>query len=321
MGIMKEKILERILRTAQVPNLLEILTQRLSQSDLQSLLLEVYRKRAHSLTPRHLLHQYEQNRFVQPAAVNPRQLHEFDRLAYSVLPSSFELLELSPVCPLGTNSVVAPVDQDNAVTTIRNTEVCSDSTNVLALECARRRRGIYRGKGSPEVDTKLCASHRLLRPHLPSDPASFPHFRIFSLCTAGRDRGSYGFEVEALREHLEFYIRLLQIAGQAGFRLGAVRTRMTVFDQTRYQVLKAEVLDELSRSYPNVEFTFNQEQESGQSYYAGVRFQMYARDQAGTDYFLVDGGFTDWTRQLLSDRKERLLISGMGSERFISLFG
>ena len=164
---MKEKIIERILRTAQVPDLLEVLTGRLSQSDLQSLLLEVYRNRARTLTPRHLLQQYEQNRFVQPAAVNPRQLLEFDRLAHSVLPSSFELLELSPVCPLGTNSVVAPVDQDNAVTTIRNTEVCSDSTNVLALECARRRRGSYRGKGHPEVDTKLCASHRLLRPHLP----------------------------------------------------------------------------------------------------------------------------------------------------------
>ncbi len=317
MGNMKEKIIERIVRTAQVPDLLEVLTQRLSQSDLQSLLLEVYRRRAQTLTPRHVLGQYEGNRFVQPAAVNPRQLLEFERLAYSVLPSSFEVLELSPVCPLGTSSVVAPVDQDNAVTTIRNTEVCSDSTNVLALECARRRRG----KGRQDTDTKLCASHRLLRPHLPSDPASFPHFRIFSLCTAGRDVGSYGFEVAALREHLEFYVRLLQNSGQAGFRLEAVRTRITVFDETRYPVLKAEVLDRLSRSYPNVEFMFDQEQESGLGYYSGVRFQMYARDQAGAEYFLVDGGFTDWTQQLLSNRKERLLISGMGSERFVSLFG
>ena len=318
---MKEKIIERILRTAQVPDLLDVLTRRLSQSDLQSLLLEVYRRRAQALTPRHVLQQYEQNRFVQPATVNPKQLLEFDRLAYSVLPSSFEVLELSPVCPLGTSSIVAPVHQDNAVTTIRNTEVCSDSTNALALECARRRRASYRGKSHPETDTKLCASHRLLRPHLPDDPASFPHFRIFSLCTAGRDVGSYGFEVGALREHLEFYVQLLQSAGQAGFRLGAVRTSITVFDETRYPVLKAEVLEALSHSYPNVEFMFNQEQESDQGYYSGVRFQMYARDQAGTEYFLVDGGFTDWTQQLSSNRKERLLISGMGSERFVSLFG
>ena len=318
---MKEKIIERILRTAQVPDLLEILTQRLSQSDLQSLLLEVYRKRAHTLTPRHLLQQYEQNRFVQPATVDPKKLLEFDRLASSVLASSFELLELSPVCPLGTSSVVAPLDQDNAVTTIRNTEVCSDSTNVLALECARRRRASDRDKGHPEADTRLCASHRLLRPHLPDNPASFPHFRIFSLCTAGRDQGSYGFEVAALREHLEFYVRLLQSAQQAGFRLEGVRTSITVFDQSRYQVLKAEVLDKLALSYSEVEFMFNQAHGSRPGYYSGVRFQMYARDKTGTDYFIVDGGFTDWTQQLLSNGKERLLISGMGSERFVALFG
>jgi hypothetical protein len=319
--MMKEKIIERVLRTARVPDLLDVLTQRISQPDLQSLLLEVYRKRAQTLTPRHVLQHYEQNRFVRPATVDPRQLLEFDRLAYSVLPASFEVLELAPVCPLGTISVVAPMDQDNALTTIRNTEVCSDATNVLALECARRRRATYRGSHQPAADTKLCASHRLLRPHLTGNPASFPHFRIFSLCTAGRDRGSFGFEVAALREHLEFYVRFLQSAGQAGYTLEAVRTRLTVFDETRYPVLQAEVLDPLSRSYPNVEFRFDREPESTQGYYSGIRFQMYARDMLGTEYFIVDGGFTDWTQQLLSNRKERLLISGMGSERLVSIFG
>jgi hypothetical protein len=58
----------------------------------------------------------------------------------------------------------------------------------------------------------------------------------------------------------------------------------------------------------------DQEQGSGKAYYPGVRFQIYARDLAGTEYFLVDGGFTDWTRQWLSNRKERLLIGGMSSE-------
>lgn len=95
MRIMREKIIERILRTARVPDLLEVLTGRLSQSDLQSLLLEVYRRRAGTLTPRHLLQQYEGNRFVQPAGVDPRQLLEFDRLAYSFCPPPLK----SSSCP------------------------------------------------------------------------------------------------------------------------------------------------------------------------------------------------------------------------------
>jgi len=37
------------------------------------------------------------------------------------------------------------------------------------------------------------------------------------LVTAGRDRGSYRFEIAALTEHLEFYLRLLQTAQQSVF--------------------------------------------------------------------------------------------------------
>lgn len=169
-------------------------------------MLEVYRARTQSLTPQSLLQQYKQNRLVQPASVSPRQLLEFDQLAYSVLPPSFEPLELSPVCPFGITSIMAPLDPNQIVTTIRNSEVCSDSTNVLALECARRGR---KRKHRREADIKLCASHRLLRPQAPNSPGTFPHFRLFSLVTAGRDRGSYRFEIAALSEHLEFYRYLL----------------------------------------------------------------------------------------------------------------
>ena len=31
-------------------------------------------------------------------------------------------------------------------------------------------------------------------------------------------------------------------------------------------------------------------------------------------YPLIDGGMTDWTARLISNRKERLLISGIGTE-------
>jgi hypothetical protein len=32
----------------------------------------------------------------------------------------------------------------------------------------------------------------------------------------------------------------------------------------------------------------------------------------GQEFDYVDGGFTDWTARLLSNRKERLLTSGIG---------
>lgn len=35
---------------------------------------------------------------------------------------------------------------------------------------------------------------------------------------------------------------------------------------------------------------------------------------------MADGGFTTWTADLLSNAKERLLISGLGIERLCGLF-
>ena len=50
------------------------------------------------------------------------------------------------------------------------------------------------------------------------------------------------------------------------------------------------------------------------------RFHVHATTADGARVQLVDGGFTDWTQRLLSDRKERLLISGVGSELLTTRF-
>jgi len=314
------KITERILNHAQAPDLIETLVERLGASDLQSLLLEVYRQRAARLRPADVLRQYEQNRFVQPAQVHPQKLLAFDQRAFSLLPAGFEVLQLSPVAPLGTHSAVAPVDQNNVLTTIRNTEVCADATGVLALETARRRKALYRAEGRLEQVTRLCASHRLLRTQQFEGPVSFPHFSLLHLCTAGRDRGSYRFEVDALVEQIDYYLRLFTASREAGYALGAARVCLTAFDETRLDELRSEVLDRVAADHPDTAFGFDQERQSGRGYYLGAGFQIFCQDRSGTELFIVDGGFTDWTQQWLSNQKERLLTSGMGSERFVFCF-
>src|SRR5213592_488116 len=54
----------RIERDAEVAHLLEVLTERIAPTDLQSLLLEVYARLAAATTAKRLLEQYEANRFV-----------------------------------------------------------------------------------------------------------------------------------------------------------------------------------------------------------------------------------------------------------------
>jgi len=318
---MTEAIVDRIVRESGARNLLEILVDQLTPTDLQSLLLEVYRRRAAKQNPATLLASYEHNRFVRPSAISPQLLIEVDRLAFSLAAPMFEPLELAPVCPLGTNSVVATVDQNKTIATIRNTELVSDSTNVLALECAARRREHLRSPGQAHQRVRLCASHRLLRPQDASGPATFSHFRLFALSTAGRDEGSYRFELDSLGEQLELYLQLLSAMPASEYRIRGLRVGITdLTDGTHNEALRTRVIEPLAAQFPRVEIAFDPQRSAGRNYYSGVCFAIFVKDDANVEYLLADGGFTTWTQQLLSNRKERLLISGIGTERLCSVF-
>ena len=80
------------------------------------------------------------------------------------------------------------------------------------------------------------------------------------------------------------------------------------------------MLDPLHAEHPEVGFALDPLRESGRGYYVGVCFHVLASNAAGQEFQLVDGGFTDWTQQLLSNAKERLLVSGLGTELLCSRF-
>jgi hypothetical protein len=247
---------------------------RLSGSELTSLLLDVFRTRAGRLEPADVLRRYEEDRLVRPAALPPGDLRELERLAVSLLPAGFDRLELSPLAPLGTTSVLGGLSQDRAVATVRGTEVLSDVTNVLALEAAARRR---RG----EAEVRLCACERVVRPES-------AHFRLLGLCSAGRSESWREWEARNVHEHVDFYRRLLEAAGARDPQI--------------------RVGGGLQLDGPTTEG------DEARPYYDGGWFSI---DVGGAN--VVDGGFVDWTRRLLSDRKERLLISGTGIERLASV--
>lgn len=166
---------------------MNILAEKLSPTDLQSILLEVYRIRSSRLQPAAILSDFESNRFVKLSDLSPLSLLRWEQIAFAHLPQEFRPVVLSPVCPLGTNSVVAPVDQKWTVATVRNTEVVSDSTTVLALECAFRRRELLKANPRSSDPVRLAASHRLLRAQRYTGSKSVAHFSLFALCSAGRD--------------------------------------------------------------------------------------------------------------------------------------
>lgn len=318
---MGSRIVDRIVRKAGVPDLVEVLAQRLGATDLQSLLLEVYRLRAESQGAAGLLERYRGNRFTKPSAVAPAQALDFDQLAISELPPGFEAIELSPVAPLGATSVVTGTSQNRIVSTARNTEVAADPTNALALECTVRRRELLDQDPRACEPVKLATSQRLVRAQQNDDPLMLAHFRLFALCAAGRDAGSFAFELESLAEQIAFYLRLLESWRARGAGVGALRVPVTPLPGGPAEdVVEEKVLGPLRSAHPDVDFLIHPARTQGRGYYRTACFHVYGRDGEGRNHQLADGGFTDWTQQLVGSRKERLLISGIGSERVVGEF-
>ena len=99
--------------------------------------------------------------------------------------------------------------------------------------------------------------------------------------------------------------------------------RVSVTDLTdgaRQQAVRADVLAPLAEQFPQVPVAFDPHRSAGRNYYAGLCFAVYATDLTDHEHMLVDGGFTTWTQQLLSNQKERLLTSGIGTERLCTMF-
>jgi hypothetical protein len=308
-------ITDRIERELGIPNLATLLAERLEPSDLQSLLLDVYRRVVMRRATPVVLADYATNRFVRPSAISPRKMLEWDRVAYLHLPSGFEAVDLSPVCPLGASAALAGLGQDRVLTTIRNTEVVSDSTNILALEAATRRRELKGRDARSAEPVHLAASHRLLRTQRYDNPSLSSHFKVFSLCSAGRDRGSFQCEIDALTLHIQFYLSALRAYLGDGMPL---RVSLTLLDPS--QTLSAaadQVLSGVREKVRGVEVVLAPDRAEGREYYRTFSFWIHGMGDPAKPVHLVDGGCTDWTQRLLGDSKERLVISGIGSDRVV----
>lgn len=309
---MDERLIERIERESGVPGLVGLLAERLSPTDLASLWMAVAEQRAAQRTPAALLSDWEKDRFVRPSATSPQRLNAWERTALSALPDGFEALALAPVCPLGTVSTVSGLSQHLAVATARGTEVVSDSTNVLALECAFRRRALLKRDPKSTMAVHLAAAHRLLRPQQYKDPNALAHFAAFALCSAGRDTGHLAFELSALSLHVAFYITALRayLGAEA-----ALHVSVTPLDPELSGAIETRVFTPLRAIHAGVAFAFDLERARGRGYYRDVCFHVHLESPSGDLIELADGGSVPWTQTLLSNAKERLFISGIGSER------
>ncbi|GEM47229.1 hypothetical protein [Deinococcus cellulosilyticus] len=313
---MADSLLQRIEDELGVPDPVGLLS-RLSLTDLTSLLLEVYRQKADQRTPAQVLEEYQQSRFVRPAKVHPVRMLEWEKTVLSSLPSEVEPLVLSPVAPLGTCSVVAAVDQNWSVSTVRGNEVVSDATNVLALEaCIRRKTLLKENPKSSEV-VHLATSQRMLRPQFYNQPGQIPHFNLFCMVSAGRDQGNSTFEHQALLLHLR---TMLQALRRHWTELHPLKLTVSDFSgKTRALLTEERIFQPLLQEFSALECQHDPDRTHARNYYTGLCFHLYALPDGADQVFLADGGEVKWSQTLLSNSKERMLISGLGGDRVVRL--
>jgi hypothetical protein len=300
-------IIERIEREAGVPNLSEMLALRIKPTDLQSLLLKVYRERAVRRKLNMLFSDYASNSFTRPSRCDPLRLLEWDRIALSNLPEGFQAIELSPISPLGSVTLLASICQDWVLTTIRNTEVVADPTNVLALECALRRQKLTESQSTKVNTVNLACSQRVVRTQRFQSPDAQQHFRLFSLCSAGRNTGKLRFETNATTQHIGFYLKSLQnfLGPDIPLRATIISLHPESYDDN---ILKT-ALATLKAEFEHVKISLEKTKTDNVGYYQSLRFHVYTTPPKDRELELVDGGDTDWTQKLLSNAKERFLTS------------
>ncbi len=315
---MKDKIIEKIIRKAGIPHLLELLSEDLTPSEWQSLLLAVAAQRAAKRSPAQVLEHYQSSRFVHPVkGLQKTQLQLFEQWAMELLPASFENLMLSPVAPLGSCSSVATVHQNKVLGAHRNLEVVADATNVLALEASLRRKALLAKDPKSQEQVDLATNHRHVRAQALAMEGFTAHFQIQCMLSAGRDQGNWRFEAGSLPRHLAYYLRLLS-GGPFKVEPEQLEVALTVLSEG-FQPVALQVKQQLQEIFPRVKIRLAPERETGRNYYKVCCFYIYAHLDNGQSIPFCDGGFTDWTQQFLNNRKERLLSSGFGSELWLRL--
>ena len=297
------------------PSIVDQLSGQLSGSELSSLLLEVFNKRIKKIPPALLLKLYQANRFVHPAGTDMIGLLTLECRTLEFLRDySFQPIELSPAAQLGSCSIVATVDQKKVLSATRNTEIMADATNALALHIADLKSS---GKGNSNTKAEVlrfCTVHRHIRTQEFKGRGFTPHFKVGCLVSSGRDTGSYEFEIVHLLEHMRTLDHLFRnLFGITNIRFKLQRRE----GYDNRNPLLARLLDHIHHNATDL--NVSGEDPSGKNnYYKGIQFKMIIGID-GSEIEIADGGFVDWTQQLLGNKKERLLISGFGLELLYKL--
>ena len=308
---MASDVTRKLLEKLGHPELLLLLTKGLSGTELNTLLLDVIRDKTTSMSAPELFKKYQLNRFVKPADLPVLELKKTEFELLTLFKNHlFEPIELSPVSVLGSCSVVASVDQNKILSALRGTEALADATNAMALHiCDLKKRKLWVPNQSAQK-LRLGTIQRHVRTQSITAAGFTPHFKVGCFVTSGIDSGAFTFEKESLFEQLQLLHAIYKDyygVQKISFRF---LCRSGYPDPLR---LANEVKDHIVRHKGQFEIEIVENPEKETNYYKGLQYKtdIMCKNEI---FEIADGGFVDWTQQILQNKKERFLIGGIGFE-------
>lgn len=222
-------------------NITEFIKGTMKLSDLQWVLSHLFENITKRIRVIRILSQRTSNKFIAPYEESQKDFHKFDGVAIDLLSKETSLLELSPLAPLGTTSILTNIRQGNILPTSRMTELVSDIATSLSVECA------VRHGGQLKDIVRVASSHRIVRTQ---DFSSFPslrqHFRMFGLCTSGNKQAISIQDI--LFEQISFYILLLSNLRCLGYDISDITLCISDITVTDKLIRKGNILPEKIRA-------------------------------------------------------------------------
>lgn len=207
-----------------MPQLPEILGTA-AWRNIQPIFIAAMRQRSNNMKPIELLAQYEAKRqFFGVSSANERSMLQMLNVFHEVMRKEFRIVDLSPITPLGLNSSLTSVSQDTTLSTIRSSEVVSDPTTPLSLECAHIRKRLMADTKTINDSVDLATKCTVLRLQpFDSTKGYLQHFQIFGLCSGGRNHSGTLFSHVALTRHVRHWLMLLEALSTEGWGFENVR--------------------------------------------------------------------------------------------------
>lgn len=162
-----------------------------SANKFNSTIIEIFNQRSREISPATLLNNYQnKHSLYEPSKIDPRIYNVISNIFFDSVDKDFECVELSPINPFGLNAALTATSQNNVLSAARNSEVVSDSSIAMSLECAHRIKNLKIDK------VNLASSTRLLRTQNYGNGKKShwsQHFRACSLVSGFRNTGNNMF--------------------------------------------------------------------------------------------------------------------------------